>query len=330
MRYSIVVPFHNEEANIMPLYRRITAVMESLSVDYELIFVDDGSSDQTHALVKEVSSLDPRVTGLRLRRNFGQTAALSAGFDRASGDVIIAMDGDLQHRPEDIPRFIEKIAAGYDIVSGWRQHRRDGFQRTFPSLIANRLMARASGIPLHDFGTTFKAYRREIIQRIPLYGQMHRFIPAMASIEGALIAEVPIEDVPRANGRSHYGLMRTFRVLFDILTIRFILKYFSRPLHFFGSIGLAMITTALAIAGWLLVKKLFLSEDIFLKHGVLLLFCVVTFLGGMQFLGLGFLGDLFARLYYAPEQRSIYSIARIYRTELPRTEDRRSRIEDGG
>jgi glycosyltransferase involved in cell wall biosynthesis len=320
--FSIVVPFHNEEANIMTLYRRLTAVMESLAADYELILVDDGSSDQTQILVKEIAALDPRVTGVRLRRNFGQTAALAAGFDRASGDVIIAMDGDLQHQPEDIPRFIERIEQGYDIVSGWRQHRQDGFLRAFPSLIANRLMARASGVPLHDFGTTFKAYRREVLERIPLYGQMHRFIPALASIEGALITEVPIDDLPRTGGRSHYGLSRTFRVLFDILTIRFLLRHFSRPLHFFGGIGLTMIVTALALASWLLFKKLFLGEDIFLQHGVLLLFCVVTFLGGMQFLGLGFLGDLFARLYYAPEQRSIYNVARVYRTELPRPEAR--------
>jgi glycosyltransferase involved in cell wall biosynthesis len=329
MRYSIVVPFHNEEESIRPLYHRLTVVMESLAVDYELIFVDDGSSDRTQLIVKEISQLDPRVIGVRLRRNFGQTAALSAGFDQASGDVIIAMDGDLQHQPEDIPRFIAKIEEGYDIVSGWRQNRQDGFRRAFPSRVANKLMARLSGVPLHDFGTTFKAYRREVLERIPLYGQMHRFIPALASIEGALITEVPIEDLPRASGRSHYGLSRTFRVLFDILTIRFLLRYFSRPLHFFGSIGLTMIFTALVLASWLLFKKLILGEEIFLQHGVLLLFCVVTFLGGMQFLGLGFLGDLFARLYYAPERRSIYNVARIYRTELPdQTCDSRHRSPD--
>src|ERR1051326_8981867 len=220
MRFSVVVPFHNEEENIEALYRRLTVVMEKIGADYELILVDDGSSDQTHALLKHISQLDPRVTGVRLRRNFGQTAALSAGFDRARGEVVIAMDGDLQHQPEDIPRFIEQLEQGYDIVSGWRQHRQDGFLRTFPSMIANKLMAKASGVPLHDFGTTFKAYRREVLERVPLYGQMHRFIPAMASLEGALITEVPIEDLPRTGGRSHYGLSRTFRVLFDILTIR--------------------------------------------------------------------------------------------------------------
>ena len=314
MRLSIVVPLHNEEANITPLYHRLRAVLEALAIEYELIFVDDGSSDDTQAILQNIALRDPRVTGVRLRRNFGQTAALAAGFDRASGEVIIAMDGDLQHQPEDIPRFLDKIAQGYDIVSGWRQHRYDGWLRTFPSQVANRLMACASGIPLHDFGTTFKAYRSDILHRIPLYGQMHRFIPALASLEGALMTEVPIEDVQRVSGRSHYGLSRTFRVLFDILTIRFLLTYFSRPLHFFGSVGLAMIGTALPLGAWLLVKKLVFGQDIFLQHGVMLLFCVVTFLGGIQFLGLGLLGELFTRLYYAPAQRSVYSVARIYRT----------------
>ncbi|HEX4949152.1 MAG TPA: glycosyltransferase family 2 protein [Blastocatellia bacterium] len=318
MRYSIVVPFHNEEANILPLYERLTKVMQAVGADYELLLVDDGSTDQTHSLLREIATFDSRAVGVRLRRNFGQTAGLAAGFDRARGDIIIAMDGDQQHRPEDIPRFIELIEeGGYDIVSGWRQHRRDGFLRTFPSRIANQLMAKASGVPLHDFGTTFKAYRREILERIPLYGQMHRFIPALAHIEGASIVEVPIEDMPRGGGQSHYGLARTFRVLFDILTIRFLLRYLARPLYFFGKIGVTMIMLGGLIATWLLAKKLLWHEDIFIRNGPLLLFSAVTFLGGMQFLGLGFIGDLFARLYYAPEQRTTYSVARVYRSELP-------------
>jgi glycosyltransferase involved in cell wall biosynthesis len=317
MRFSIVIPFHNEEGNIEPLYRRLTAVMESLGEEYELIFVDDGSSDETQVKLKNISQLDPRVTGVRLRRNFGQTAALAAGFDLAGGEIIIAMDGDQQHQPEDIPRFIAKLAEGYDVVSGWRQNRSDGFRRTFPSRIANKLMAGASGVPVHDFGTTFKAYRSEVLKRIPIYGQMHRFLPAMASIEGALIAEVAIEDVPRAAGRSHYGLSRTFRVIFDLLTIRLLVRYFARPLHFFGGIGAMMITVALALAGWLLFKKLWWQENIFIQNGPMLIFSAVAFLGGVQFLGLGLLGDLFARLYYAPERRSVYNIARVYRSELP-------------
>jgi glycosyltransferase involved in cell wall biosynthesis len=317
MSYSIVVPFHNEEENLPVLYRRLTEVMESVGEEYELVFVDDGSTDRTPVLLKDICAMDPRVIGVRLRRNFGQTAALAAGFDHAAGDIVIAMDGDQQHRPEDIPRFLAKLDEGYDVVSGWRQERRDGFRRTFPSKIANRLMARASGVPIHDFGTTFKAYRRDLLQRIPIYGQMHRFLPAMAHLEGALIAEVPIEDQPRVAGQSHYGLSRTFRVMFDILTIRLIVRYLARPLHFFGGIGAAMIGVSFLLASWLLIKKLYWREDIFIQNGPMLLFAAVAFLGGVQFLGLGLLGDLFARLYYAPAQRTIYHVARVYRSELP-------------
>lgn len=323
MNYSIVVPFHNEEENLPELYRRLTQVMEKLGDDYELVFVDDGSSDRTHQILRDICHLDPRVMGIRLRRNFGQTAALAAGFDLASGEVVIAMDGDLQHQPEDIPRFVEKMNEGFDIVSGWRQNRRDGFLRTFPSKIANRLMAKASGVAIHDFGTTFKAYRREVLERIPIYGQMHRFIPAMASIEGALIAEVPIEDQPRVSGKSHYGISRTFRVMFDILTIRFIVRYLSRPLHFFGSVGVGMILLASGLATWLLFKKLVWREDIFIENGPMLIFAAVTFLGGLQFLGFGLLGDLLARLYYAPQRRDIYNVARVYRSELPKDFEQR-------
>jgi glycosyltransferase involved in cell wall biosynthesis len=292
--------------------------MEDLGEDYELVFVDDGSSDRTPAILRDISGLDPRVTGLRLRRNFGQTAALAAGFDYAQGEMVIAMDGDLQHQPEDIPRFLAKFKEGYDVVSGWRQNRQDGFLRAFPSKVANNLMARASGVRIHDFGTTFKAYRREVLERIPIYGQMHRFIPAMASIEGALIAEIPIDDKPRLNGKSHYGLSRTFRVMFDILTIRLIVRYFSRPLHFFGGVGAAMITAAGTLACWLLFKKLYWRENIFIENGPMLLFAAVSFLGGVQFLGLGLLGDLFTRLYYAPDQRNIYNVARVFRSEMPK------------
>jgi glycosyltransferase involved in cell wall biosynthesis len=319
INYSIVVPFHNEEENLPELYRRLTLVMEQLDEDYELVFVDDGSKDLTQQILRDICQLDPRVVGIRLRRNFGQTPALVAGFHQAVGEVVIAMDGDLQHQPEDIPRFVEKLAEGFDIVSGWRQNRQDGFLRTFPSRIANKMMAKASGVEIHDFGTTFKAYRREVLERIPIYGQMHRFIPAMASIEGAVIAEVPIEDKPRVSGSSHYGISRTFRVMFDILTIRFIVRYLSRPLHFFGSIGAIMISISGLLAGWLLCKKLFWREAVFIENGPMLIFAAVTFLGGLQFLGFGLLGDLLARLYHAPERRDIYNVAKVYRSELPKT-----------
>ncbi len=236
-KYSIVVPLHNEQENVTDLYDRLKAVMESHGETFEIVLVDDGSNDHTFAMLREIAAVDSRVTVVKLRRNFGQTAGLAAGFDHARGEYIIAMDGDLQHDPNDIPLFLEKIAAGYDIVSGWRKVRVDNFwMRRIPSRIANWMMAKISGVDIHDFGTTFKAYRRDILEQVPLYGELHRFIPALASWHGATICEVPIRNVNRERGVSHYGITRTFRVFFDLLTIRFLLRYLSRPLHFFGSI----------------------------------------------------------------------------------------------
>src|ERR1700728_1784846 len=241
---SVVIPIHNEEPSILPLYDRLTAVLERVRKPYEIIFVDDASTDRSFDLLANLVETDPRLKVIRLRRNFGQTAALSAGFDEAQGSVIISLDGDLQHAPEDIPALLAKIDEGYDIASGWRKERVDNaILRKIPSRVANWLMARASGVDLHDFGTTFKAYRAEVLKDVQLYGELHRFIPALASFYGARVAEVPIRNTPRLNGESHYGIGRTFRVLFDILTIRFLLKYFTRPMHFFGSIGLVGVTT---------------------------------------------------------------------------------------
>ncbi len=241
-KYSIVVPLHNEQENVTDLYDRLKAVMEAHGESFEIVLVDDGSKDHTFAMLREIAAVDSRVTVVKLRRNFGQTAGLAAGFDHARGEYIIAMDGDLQHDPNDIPLFLEKIAAGYDIVSGWRKVRVDNFwMRRIPSRIANWMMAKISGVDIHDFGTTFKAYRRDILEQVPLYGELHRFIPALASWHGASICEVPIRNVNRERGVSHYGITRTFRVFFDLLTIRFLLRYLSRPLHFFGSIGMMSI-----------------------------------------------------------------------------------------
>src|SRR6266513_6404488 len=223
---SIVVPIHNEEPSILPLYDRLTAVLEQLQRPYEILFIDDASNDRSFELLANLVETDGHLKVIRLRRNFGQTAALSAGFHEAKGEVVIAMDGDLQHAPEDIPALLQKIDEGYDIASGWRKERVDNaFTRKIPSRIANWLMAKASGVNLRDFGTTFKAYRAEVLKDINLYGELHRFIPALASIYGARIAEVPIRNVARAAGESHYGLSRTSRVLFDNLTARFLLRY---------------------------------------------------------------------------------------------------------
>src|SRR5438128_7409184 len=237
---SIVIPIHNEEPSLLPLYDRLTAVLESLQKPYEILFIDDASTDRSFDLLANLVETDQRLKVIRLRRNFGQTAALSAGFDEAQGQVIISLDGDLQHDPEDIPALLAKIEEGYDIASGWRKNRiGNAVTRKIPSRIANWMMARVSGVELRDFGTTFKAYRAEILKDVNLYGELHRFIPALASFYGARVVEVPIKNIERPNGASHCGLGRTFRVFFDIITIGFLLRYLTRPMHFFGKWGLA-------------------------------------------------------------------------------------------
>src|SRR5712675_145061 len=268
---SVVVPIHNEEPSILPLYDRLTAVLESIQKQYEIIFVDDASSDRSFDLLANLVEIDARLKVIRLRRNFGQTAALSAGFDEAQGSVIVSLDGDLQHAPEDIPALLEKIEEGYDIASGWRKNRLDNtMTRKIPSRIANWLMAKASGVELRDFGTTFKAYRAEILKDVHLYGELHRFIPALASFYGARVAEVPIRNTPRATGDSHYGLGRTFRVLFDILTIKFLLKYFTRPMHFFGALGLGGTSIGGLILSFLALQKI-MGKEIVMEHGPLMM-----------------------------------------------------------
>src|SRR5512138_355125 len=272
-KYSIVVPFHNEEANILELYDRLKATMEAMGDTFELMFVDDGSTDRTFDLLSQIAGVDSRITVIKLRRNFGQTSALAAGFDHARGEYIIAMDGDLQHDPADIPIFLEKIAEGYDIVSGWRKQRIDNlWLRRIPSRCANWLMAKLSGVDIHDFGTTYKAYRREILEQVPLYGELHRFIPALASWHGASIVEVPIKNVNRERGASHYGISRTFRVFFDLMTIRFLLKYLGRPLHFFGTVGMLGVFGGLGITAWLFLEKFVRHISVMASHGPMMIF----------------------------------------------------------
>jgi glycosyltransferase involved in cell wall biosynthesis len=319
-KYSIVVPFHNEEENVNTLYDRLTAVMEATGESFEMVFVDDGSSDGTFRLLREILAVDSRVAIVKLRRNFGQTSALAAGFDNANGEYIIAMDGDLQHDPDDIPLFLEKVAEGYDVVSGWRKVRIDNYvMRRFPSKIANWLMAKLSGVDIHDFGTTFKAYRADILKQIPLYGELHRFIPALASWLGASICEVPIKNVNRERGVSHYGISRTFRVIFDLLTIRFLLKYLTRPLHFFGSLGLASFSIGSAIATYLTCVKLFTTVDIMDAHGPMIVFTAVLLVFGVQMLALGLLGEMQVRHYHEPSHRAPYSVDRVLRSKVEET-----------
>jgi glycosyltransferase involved in cell wall biosynthesis len=317
---SIIVPLFNEEANIVPLYVRLTHVLTGLDQPYEIIFVDDGSKDRTPDVLEQIYESDSRIKIVSLRRNFGQTAALKAGFDVARGEIVISMDGDLQHDPEEIPAFIARLADGYDIVSGWRVQRQDQWlTRQLPSRIANWIMAKISGVPLHDFGTTFKAYRREIIQNIPLYGDLHRFIPALASSAGARITEISINNSPRRSGKSSYGFLRTFHVILDLISTKFLLDYSTRPLHFFGFFGLFATGTGSLIGLVLAYKKLVLHDEIMFNNGPLLFAMTVLILAGIQLLSLGLASEILARTYYESQGKPIYAIKAIRDHELPST-----------
>jgi glycosyltransferase involved in cell wall biosynthesis len=312
-KYSVVVPFHNEQESVRELYQQLSAIMTGRYEPVEFIFIDDHSSDATSQLLNKIVMSDARVVAIRLKRNYGQTVALAAGFDNAEGEVIISMDGDLQHDPADIPMMLTAFEkTGCDIVSGWRKKRVDSFLlRRAPSRIANWLMSKLSGVNIHDFGTTFKVYRKDTIKQIKLYGDMHRFIPALASWNGATIIEVPISNVERPDGRSHYGLSRSLRVLFDLLTIRFLLKYVTRPLHFFGPIGLLSTTIGMAIFLWLIIDKLVYGTDIFDKHGPLMVLGAVLILAGVQLVSSGLIGEMLSRTYFESQGKPIYSVEKV-------------------
>jgi glycosyltransferase involved in cell wall biosynthesis len=311
-RYSIVIPLFNEEDSLRPVYMKVVEIMDALGDSYQVVFVDDGSSDRTCDLLREICASDSRVTAVRLRRNFGQTTALQAGFDNAVGEVIISMDGDLQHDPAEIPQFIAKINAGYDLVSGWRVKRLDTWlTRRLPSRIANWMMAKLSGVDIHDFGTTFKAYRREILQHMRLYGDHHRFIPALASSFGARIAEIPIKNIARTSGKSNYGLSRTIRVMIDLISIKFLLEYSTRPLQFFGLFGFAGLGVGSLIGLFLLFEKLLLGQEIMFQHGPLLFLSVVLILSGIQLLSVGLVGEMVTRTYFESQQKATYAVQEI-------------------
>lgn len=318
---SIVIPIHNEEPAILPLYDRLTTVMERLRRSYEIIFVDDASTDRSFDLLANLVEIDSHLKVLRLRRNFGQTPALAAGFDEASGEIVISLDGDLQHDPEDIPLLLEKIEEGYDIASGWRKQRVDNaVTRKIPSRIANWMMKKASGVDLHDFGTTFKAYRSEVLKDINLYGELHRFIPALASQYGARIAEVPIKNIPRPNGESHYGIGRTFRVFFDILTIKFLLRYLTRPMHFFGKWGLSGIAAGTLVMLYMVFEKL-IGHDIFVEHGPLLVAGALLWFAGLMMFSTGLIGEMITRTYFESQGRRIYALREIRTRKEPQVTD---------
>ncbi|MBI4904486.1 MAG: glycosyltransferase family 2 protein [Acidobacteria bacterium] len=318
---SIVIPIHNEEPAILPLYDKLTSVLEGIRKPYEIIFVDDASTDRSFELLANLVETDGRLKVIRLRRNFGQTPALAAGFDEAQGEIIVSLDGDLQHDPEDIPNLLEKVEQGWDIASGWRKNRIDNaMTRKIPSRIANWLMAKASGVDLHDFGTTFKAYRAEVLKEVNLYGELHRFIPALASIYGARVIEVPIRNTPRTAGESHYGLGRTFRVLFDIITIKFLLSYFTRPMHFFGKFGLVGVGAGGLILSYLFFYRI-LGHELMIEHGPLLIAGALLLLAGLMMFSTGLLGELLMRVYFESQGRRIYAVREVRTKKEPQVAD---------
>src|ERR1700691_771828 len=313
-RYSIVVPFHDEQDSVRELHERLSEVMTGRYDPVEFVYVDDQSSDATPQILAAIADEDPRVAVLRLKRNYGQTTALAAGFDFASGDIIISMDGDLQHDPADIPELLAVLEATHsDIVSGWREKRVDNFLlRRLPSRIANWMMSKLSGVDIHDFGTTFKVYRREIIKDIPLYGELHRFIPALAAWNGATVVDVPIHNIVRPGGKSHYGISRTLRVFFDIITIRFLMRYMTRPLHFFGPTGLLGMLVGAAILFVLLMQKIFWGVSIFIQDGPLLVLGMMLCLFGVQLLAVGLVGELLMRTHFESREKPVYRLERVF------------------
>jgi len=305
---SVVIPFHDEEANVEPLIEELLEVLAKIERTWELVCVDDGSSDTTPIKLGALRVREPRIKVIRLRRNFGQTAALAAGFDHARGDVIVSMDGDGQHDPAELPMFIAKIDAGYDVVSGWRQTRPDALlTRRVPSRIANATMAWLSGVTIHDFGTTFKAYRREILRGLDLYGDFHRFIPALAKDFGARIVEIPIHVRPREGGRSHYGLLRAVTVFFDLIRIRFLSLYLARPLQLLGGAGLLMATLGGGLAAYLVWQRLFYDMSLTDRYPLFTIGMTALLLG-VQIFCLGLLGEIVVRLYFSLGARKPYVV----------------------
>jgi glycosyltransferase involved in cell wall biosynthesis len=313
---SVVVPLYNESDVVQELYDRLTKTLAPTGLYYELIFVDDGSSDNTPQLLKTIVAGDSKVVVVELRRNFGKSAAYAAGFDNAKGRIIITMDGDLQHLPEDIPRFVEKIEDGYDVVCSWRQRRVDNLvMRRIPSKAANWLASKISGVDIHDFGGGFKAYKREIIEELNLYGEMQRFIPAIVSQRGAKIVEIPIKNIPRPHGTSRYGISRMFWVAFDLVTLRFLLEYITRPLHFFGIAATNCLIASLLMMGYILFDKLYYNVPILVAHGPLAGLAAVLLLVGTIFIATGLIGEMISRVYFESTGRKIYSVRQIHRRQ---------------
>ena len=304
---SVVVPLYNEEDSLAALVEQLLAALRPLAMTFELILVDDGSRDRTPLLLREQARQVPELVAVLLRRNYGQTAAMAAGFDASRGEVIVTLDGDLQNDPKDIPLLLTSLDQGYDLVSGWRHQRQDAtLSRLLPSLLANRLIAGVTGVRLHDYGCSLKAYRREVVADMNLYGELHRFLPALAFIEGARIGEVKVNHHPRRYGRSKYGIDRTFRVLMDLLTVWFMKRFLTRPMHVFGLAGLACLLAGLVVLLWLVGEKIVLGTDIGSRP--LLLMGVLGIVSGVQLFCFGLLAELQMRTYHESQGRPIYRV----------------------
>ena len=303
---SVVVPLYNEEESLPHLVEQLLEALRPSGERFELVLVNDGSSDGTAEVLEQLSNKVPELVAVLLRKNYGQTAAMAAGFDAASGEVIVSLDGDLQNDPADIPMLLSKLREGYDLVSGWRHQRQDAaIQRKLPSTIANRLIGRVTGVRLHDYGCSLKAYRREVLADMRLYGELHRFLPALAFIEGARITEVKVNHRARQFGSSKYGIDRTFRVLMDLLTVWFMKRFLTRPMYVFGFGGLIAIVASLIASSYLLVIKL-MGQDI--GNRPLLTLAVVMGLAGIQLFCFGLLGELLIRTYHESQDRPIYRV----------------------
>ncbi len=309
MSVSIVVPLYNEEDNVAILHERLKEVLDNLGTEYEIVYVDDGSIDRTLSLLEEIQKKDKNVMLLSLRRNFGQTAAFAAGFDFARGDIVVTMDGDLQNDPKDIPRLLDAIK-DYDLVSGWRKKRKDAFlTRRLPSMIANWLISKVTGVKLHDYGCSLKAYRRDVVKNLRLYGEMHRFIPAVASWYGVRVSEIETTHHPRLRGKSKYGVSRTIKVLLDLITVKFLQSFSTKPMQFFGPMGMLFGVAGLGISIYLSVEKLFSGVDI--GGRPLLLLGALLIIVGVQFVGMGLLGEMLVRVYHESQKKPIYTIKKI-------------------
>jgi dolichol-phosphate mannosyltransferase len=304
---SVFLPVYNEEPNLLPLHEKLDKALKALGRSAEIVYVDDGSTDRSLKILRDLAQLDPRVRVVALRRNYGQTAAMSAGIDAAKGDVLIPMDADLQNDPADIARLLKKLDEGYDVVSGWRKNRKDKMvTRKIPSMLANRLISWIGGVPLHDYGCSLKAYRRESLQDVRLYGEMHRFIPIYAAWAGARVTEIPVEHHARTMGKSKYGLSRTIKVVFDLMTIKFMASYQTKPIYVFGSFGMLAFAISILAGLYAVFLKIFHRAD-FVQTPLPVL-CIVMFAVGVQFLLMGLLAEMLVRTYHESQAKAIYAV----------------------